>query len=54
MIPLWRGSFKYKVFVVDTIDQELLDEMSKDYWDLSRCFVKWNKIHLIFKKRLDD
>ena len=48
--PFWKSDIKYKVFIVDTIEQQLLDDMAKESWDLNWCFVKWDKIYLVFKK----
>ena len=53
MLPLSRSERKFKVFIVDTIEQELLDEMSKDHRDLQWCITKKDKIYLVFKKWMD-
>lgn len=50
---LWnpnKRKYKYKVFAVDTIEQDLLDEMWNDGREIDYAVTRPEKIYLIFRK----
>ena len=42
--------YEYKVFAVDTVEQELLDELSGDWYELDYAITRPEKIYLVFKR----
>lgn len=45
-----KRKYKYKVFAVDTIEQDLLDEMWNDGREIDYAITRPEKIYLIFRK----
>lgn len=45
-----KRKYKYKVFAVDTIEQDLLDEMWNDGREIDYAVQRPDKIYLIFRK----
>lgn len=42
--------YDYKVFSVDTVEQELLDKMSNDWYELDYAITRPDKIYLVFRR----
>lgn len=42
--------FDYKVFAVDTVEQQMLDDMSEQWYELDYAVQRPDKIYLIFRR----
>ena len=49
-----RKIYDYKVYAVDTIEQELLDELSNQWFELDYAITRPDKIYLVFRRYADE
>ena len=49
-----RKVYDYKVYAVDTVEQELLDKLSNEWFELDYAVQRPDKIYLIFRRYADE
>jgi len=50
----WQKVYDYKVYAVDTVEQQLLDEMSECWYELDYAITRPDKIYLVFRRYAND